>query len=648
MTKSIPRAATPVADTPLAADERLMTYSGTADTPVKTRLVSDVGGSGGGGAIDQAAVDARIDALIPPARRVPAFAVGDAGEIVKVNSSGTGLETAPGEGTQGPEGPEGPEGPQGETGPTGPTGPQGEKGDKGDPGPTGAPGASAATTSELNAISSLPAIAHYDVGDIINVNGELYELVANTEESNVLRGTLFARTGNYFGTAATGEVDFEFEGVNPYNTRLNIIKTDLPSPPANLYIRIVLSSGQTADMVMDRSSGADTTTRYAYHRDPQTVALDAPTAGQTYTISVFSDTGFSTAQSVHDDHRWEEDDRSTPVIDTALLGNTERWAKSKLPSDTVYDAELASAVATIPSQVGTIVESTIYPGFDLTPNTATSLLGTAALQTFSPILDLDDHPHGEFHCELDLTLSNTTDVNMAFETNAANATAEQRNRVLSKIVFASNLAEEDDWAGTTDDTRDNGLTIFEVNLYSAATTLGTYYMRLAHNSDNQVGIAYNYVGQSGGTSARLTAELRVTFTPTDAPAGLTGSTATVLQRDDTHPNQPSNNSTWTGTGLTLPADAKLIVFNVAHGGSERPTFMFSAPELFGKVARVAGNQIGGDEGKISFVMGPGNNFLSVSRLYLARTATNEILIACEWYSGSGPAGSFTRVNVLAF
>ena len=45
--------------------------------------------------VDDDAVNALIDAAVPPKRRIPDFAIGDAGEAVKVNATGTGLVIAP-------------------------------------------------------------------------------------------------------------------------------------------------------------------------------------------------------------------------------------------------------------------------------------------------------------------------------------------------------------------------------------------------------------------------------------------------------------------------------------------------------------------------------------------------------------------------
>ena len=110
--------------------------------------------------------------------------------------------------------------------------------------------------------------------------------------------------------------------------------------------------------------------------------------------------------------------------------------------------------------------------------------------------------------------------------------------------------------------RDNGLTIFEIPLYSANTILGTYYMRLIHNNNNQVGIYYEWVGQSGGTGATLNAELRTTFTPTDTGADIVRNSRGALQATANLPLNVSQGVaptlTWTlasGSGLSINNNA---------------------------------------------------------------------------------------------
>ena len=67
------------------------------------------------------------------------------------------------------------------------------------------PTASAGPTSvvhahDLDALAAIPALpSTYHVGDIINVQGVLHELVAEADESNVLSGVAVARTSPYVG-----------------------------------------------------------------------------------------------------------------------------------------------------------------------------------------------------------------------------------------------------------------------------------------------------------------------------------------------------------------------------------------------------------------------------------------------------------------
>ena len=531
--------------------------------------------------------------------------------------------------------------------------------------------------TKLIRFTVLPAIAGYNVGDIINLNGELNELVANTEDSNVYRGTANASppitfpeaqtdidfiwrvessatwaaasstdrlpaSGNFVGGASdglfigvpagstnlvyylnnaqpsltqqaqtgvtfngvdydvyryststnqlaglvgtwafdatvptllgasfVGDDTFAFEGTTPYGQELRLLKTSVTTQPATLYVEFVASDGQTAELTLGRAAGSDSTDRYAWTRSAGGVAVETVAAGSTFTLTFYTDEVRSTAFTVHSANRWEADSRDAAVSQIALVGNTDRWPKTKLPTDTAYGEQIQQTL-------GIIAEDTTYDGFTLL-RTDTSVTGTAAVGLFSPVLDLDDHPHGEFHAELDLTLSGATDVNMSFELGSANATAEQRNLVLSNIVFASNLAEEGEWVQGTPE--QNASTLFEVPLYSANTVLGHYYMRLAHDDNNQAGIVYHYVGISGGTGCTLTAELRVSFTPTDASIAnrnargalqaTTGILPTTITTGASITSSVLNWSLASGSAFTL------------DGGLPKPPLMRPAPNVIG-------------------------------------------------------------------
>ena len=78
---------------------------------------------------------------------------------------------------------------------------------------------------------TLPDTTGYSIGDIINVKGELYELVAGDQQRNVYRGVVEDLTGNLVGDAT-----FQWEETPP-NIRVNLSRAVLGgSPPARIFI----------------------------------------------------------------------------------------------------------------------------------------------------------------------------------------------------------------------------------------------------------------------------------------------------------------------------------------------------------------------------------------------------------------------------
>ena len=478
--------------------------------------------------LTQAEVDARIDALIPAARRIPAFAQGDAGEVVAVNAAGNGLEIVPV-----------PAGPQGPAGPAGPQGPPG------------------GTSNELSVMASLPAVGSYSVGDIINVSGVLYELVANTEDANVYRGTIAANAAG--DTGFYGDAVFRFQAVSPFNMRVNFSKAGLPTAPANLYVKYH-SGSDYADIVLTRSSGSDTSTTWGYVHSPGTPGLEAPTVGATFDLTVFSDNTYTTAQTIHTANRWERDDRNEPDVNPiALGGNTDRWPKTKLPTDTAYQSDL-------PSVTPAITLLTRNPGLTLNSTTPDFNVSQAPYYWSNPGIDLDDHPHGEFHCSLELTIAPVSDVNMGFVRNKANQTVVDRTVTVPNIVFASDLAQEGDYVSSGDIAALTGLNVFRQPVYSINTIVGYYNIILVHNDSNQVGYHVYWDGENGATGATFTAELRVTFTPSDTvtiPAknsrGALQATSSILPTTGLVNGQQITGVTWTlASGSSMTANGTLL------------------------------------------------------------------------------------------
>ena len=280
--------------------------------------------SGVGGGLTQSQVDGRINTLIPPARRLPSFAIGDAGEVATVNATGTAIEFKP----------------------------------------VAADDDDAMTLTRRTA---LPATAGFNDGDLINLSGVIYELVKDTEDSNVYRGVIAQNAAG--DTGYYGDMTFRFQSASPFNMRASFAKAGLVTAPANLYVKYH-SGNEYADIVLNRASGRDTSTTWGYVHAPGTPGLETPTVGADFDLTVFSDTAYSTAQTIHTASRWEKDDRNDPVVNPIALGNnTDRWPKDKLPSDTAYSAD-------IPHGVGiTLLERT--PGLTLTSTTADFNVGNA-------------------------------------------------------------------------------------------------------------------------------------------------------------------------------------------------------------------------------------------------------------------------------
>ena len=281
-------------------------------------------GPAGADGLDQDAVDGRIDvildAAIPQAQRVPPFAIGDAGQVVTVNNDGTALVIDPV-----PAGPAGPAGPQGPAGPAG-----------------------SGSTDEFNTRSTLPTAMGFDVGDLINLSGVIYELVAAAEDANVYRGTVGDSTTNSAVDGGfKGDAVLEWQDNNPMNRRLYVPKTAPgfeTSQPSTIYLRMttppvtgVFPSGLNINFEFDRAPSDDrgnTDTAhpdtYAYHKpsDGEDINAGIP-VGIAFKLEFFSDTNLTTTLAFHSANRWERDDRNeVQVNQVAAAGNTDRWPKS--------------------------------------------------------------------------------------------------------------------------------------------------------------------------------------------------------------------------------------------------------------------------------------------------------------------------------
>ena len=184
----------------------------------------------------------------------------------------------------------------------------------------------------LDRLLTAPAIAGYDKGDIVDVNGDLLVLINDAADSNVLRGTAGSFAGaNYIGVrqgitaqAKVGSVAdpalvvslgwLGSGGADPA-WRLDVSKAaGGVTPPASLWVRTVGESGvdasgnsirhATSEAKLDRTPANDTASAWAYRSGA--TGVDSPiVAGDTFDARFFTDGGFSTPFVIHTVDRWE-------------------------------------------------------------------------------------------------------------------------------------------------------------------------------------------------------------------------------------------------------------------------------------------------------------------------------------------------------
>ena len=364
---------------------------------------------------------------------------------------------------------------------------------------------------ELKAVSALPPIANNAVGDIVNLNGELQELVAGTTDRHLYRGTVADRAGNYIG-----DDFFEWEE-DPANIRAHLSKAVLgATPPDRVFIEVTAktTNGSTlyAETYLDRPAGTgndrpgDTSTTYQYLRGAGAAGISSTNVviGDSFSVAFYTTSGKTTPIIVLANvNRWVRDDRNeVKVASEAIAGNTDRWPPNKLPTN-------------IPYGIGTLTLPNSSPGLSITRLSTDQR--ASAPDYYSPTFDLDDSDkqHGELHFSLELTLTSGNNT-ISFESQVGAANDSQKRRALSQIIFASDIRAQSEYVATNSGDP-NGVVMFIVPVYAGATKQGDFRIVLTKNANNQIGIFRWYEGTgSAVVGATISATLRGTFSTTDA------------------------------------------------------------------------------------------------------------------------------------
>ena len=181
-----------------------------------------------------------------------------------------------------------------------------------------------AVWAKLKTLSALPATTGYNIGELINVNGEIYELVAASDEANVLTGTA-GHSGNYVGANTTGDgvaygsLSGGLKGTVAWaptaeNIPLARYRFPLASYSAavhTLYVRAE-AGGEYADFVVTRNSDLDE----ALDDGINVYGYDAPTTGE----RMASPTGSQFRHTV-----WTNQDFATGPVVMHTAARWERW-----------------------------------------------------------------------------------------------------------------------------------------------------------------------------------------------------------------------------------------------------------------------------------------------------------------------------------
>ena len=343
-----------------------------------------------------------------------------------------------------------------------------------------------------------------------------------------------------------GDAVLEWQEANPQNRRLYVPKTApgfVTSQPATIYLRMttppvpgVFPDGLNINFAFARSSADDRGSSDTAH--PNTYAYHKPSGGEdinagipvgtAYKIEVFSDTNLTTSLAFHAANRWERDDRNeVQVNQVAVAGNTDRWAKTKLPTDVAYTADLPTPSA---QGAGFVALTTVYPSANLTAGTGTNTFPSAEVEfsvaSTSAAVNLNDHDAGEIHfsIELEFAEGGGSFPNMGFATKV-NQTAEDRRLLLTELLFITELKTRDDLT-VNGVTVTNGTTIARVPVYDNITVQGYYNLVVGSDlrTDGRRFLEYYWFweGTAGVSTPTITVTLRSSISPTDqhAPVGV--------------------------------------------------------------------------------------------------------------------------------
>ena len=248
-------------------------------SPIGSPYGGETSGGSGGSGLTESEVDARINVTIPVARRIPAYDSDNAKESLTVADDGNSVLFAP------------------------------------------------TVASALEVRTALPNVNDFHVGDIINFNGDLYELVDATKETNVFTSIANQRAsinGNPY--AGTETLEWRTDGGSPLSAMAHLDRTILgPNPPAAIVVDFSTSKGFVAnDIYLTRNAARDNVANFAYSEDDTNLGGDSPGFGgyvgakftATFYVARADESKGAALQVRPNVNKWELAERDHPTTQT--------------------------------------------------------------------------------------------------------------------------------------------------------------------------------------------------------------------------------------------------------------------------------------------------------------------------------------------
>ena len=442
--------------------------------------------TGGGGGLDQAAVDARIDAAIPVARRIPTFAAGDANEVLTVSDDGNsiGFEPLPDE------------------------------------------------SKVLEVRSSLPNVSGFSTGDMINVTGEIYELVASGMERSTVTGvarSLAARNSNAYN--GTNDLEWRVDGDSPLTVIAHLDQAVLgSSPPAKVGMDFFTKAGFVQrDLVLTRDQSLDRAgDTYAYVEGDTGLSDGTPRfggyIGSKFTANFYS-LGVNDARTgdlnvLPAVAMWKLEQREFPPplnhsdvyeeVKTIVVAGDDISVTQNDPMDTLTVAYTGTS-----PRAFTLLQDSSPIGISVA-NHAT--VRRNQLRLFDPNFDFDvaSNQHGIIDLEATLAFGNRGDVQIGFDDNTSDPQLSSR---MTGFVTGTAVRTATAYANNAD----NGAKLFDWSIKKGSDDVGTVSLYLAKDSQNRLGYYLVYhPGDDSQSNWDMTLALTAVFFHTDAGAQTSG------------------------------------------------------------------------------------------------------------------------------